>query len=246
MHEAFFRTCTDVKYNYMVRESLLFGVLLLAFVSCTTLESSSTPQNSLQIKHVYNYVDENKIMHVLGELQNIGNNAMTNVTVGAVFTDTEGDIINEYSRSPELRTINPGLASPFEILFIDIKNVDKVKNFKLHVNGTEGRPVPVNLQVKVDSSRQDIIGFYYINGIIFNSADTNANNSIAVATLYDKDGRVIAIGRGLAEPKDISSNSSANFGLAIIDKLQTPKGKSYSVVADSDSYVSIPTNTQEK
>jgi hypothetical protein len=185
-------------------------------------------------------------MHVLGELQNIGNNAMTNVTVGAVFTDTEGDIINEYSRSPELRTINPGLASPFEILFIDPKNVDKVENFKLHVNGTEGRPAPINLQIKVDSSRQDIIGFYYINGIIFNSADTNANNSIAVVTLYDKDGRVIAIGRGLAEPKDISSNSSANFGLAIIDKLQTPKGKSYSVVADSDSYVSIPINTQEK
>ena len=132
--KPFLETCTDVIYNYMVRESLLFGVLL-AFISCTTLESSSTPQNSLQIKHVYNYVDENKIMHVLGELQNIGNNAMTNVTVGALFTDTEGDIINEYSRSSELRTINPGLASPFEILFIDPKNVDKVKNFKLHVNG---------------------------------------------------------------------------------------------------------------
>ena len=98
--KPFLETCTDLKYNYMVRESLLFGVLLLAFMSCTTLESSSTPQNSLQLRHVYNYVDENKIMHILGELHNIGNNAMTNVTVGAVFTDTEGDIINEYSRSP--------------------------------------------------------------------------------------------------------------------------------------------------
>ena len=230
----------------MVREILLFGVLLLVFIPCTTLNSSSTPQNNLEIKHVYNYVDENKIMHVLGELQNVGNKAMTNVTVGATFTDPEGNIINEYNRSPELRTINPDFVSPFEVLFIDQKNVDKVKDFKLYVKGTEVRPAPVNLQIKVDSSRQDILGFYYINGIIFNSADNSANNSIAIATLYDKDGRVIAIGRGLAEPKDISGNSSANFGLAIIDKLQTHKGKSYSVVADSDSYVSIPTTTQEK
>ena len=60
------------------------------------------------------------------------------------------------------------------------------------------------------------------------------------------DGRVIAIGRGLAEQKDIPSNSGASFGLAIVDKLQTPKGDRYSVVADSDEYVSKPTITKEK
>ena len=153
----------------MLREILLFCVLLLVSISCTTLNSFSTPQNNLEIKHVYNYVDENKIMHVLGELQNVGNKAMTNVTVGATFTDPEGNIINEYNRSPELRTINPGFVSPFEVLFIDQKNVDKGLQTTCKV-----RPAPVNLQTKVDSSRQDILGFYYISGIIFNSADNGA------------------------------------------------------------------------
>ena len=149
-------------------------------------------------------------------------------------------------RSAELRTINPGFVSPFEILFIDQKNVNKIKDFKLNANGTEARTQPVDLQIKIDSSRQDILGFYYINGVIFNSGPTSANNSIAIATLYDMDGRVIAIGRGLAEPKDVSSNSGASFGLAIVDKLQTPKGDKYSVVADSDEYVSKPTIMKEK
>jgi hypothetical protein len=225
---------------------LLFEILFLYFISSTALNSYSVPQNNLEINHIYNYVDENKIMHVLGELENIGNKAMTNVTVGAIFLDSEGKIINEYKRSAELRTINPGFVSPFEILFIDQKTVDKVKDFKLYVNGIEARPPPVNLQIKVDSSRQDILGFYYISGIIFNSGPANANNSIAIATLYDTEGRVIAIGRGLAEPKDISSNSAASFGLAIVDKLQTPKGRSYSVVADSDAYVSNSTIAKEK
>lgn len=219
---------------------LLFGILFMFFMSFTTSNSYSTPQNNLEINHVYNYVDENKIMHVLGELKNFGNKAMTNVTIGATFFDSEGKIINEYRRSAELRTINPDFVSPFEVLFIDQKTVDKVKDFKLYVNGTESGPSPVDLQIKVDSSRQDILGFYYINGVIFNSGPATANNSIAIATLYDPGGRVIAIGRGLAEPKDISSNSGASFGLAIVDKLQTHKGKSYSVVADSDAYVSNP------
>ncbi|MGA7368522.1 MAG: hypothetical protein WBX01_05285 [Nitrososphaeraceae archaeon] len=225
---------------------LLFGILFLIFMSSTTLNLYSTPQKNLEINHVYNYVDENKIMHVLGEMKNIGSKAMTNVTIGATFFDPEGKIINEYKRSAELRTINPGFVSPFEILFIDQKTVDKVKDFKLFVNGTEAGPQPEDLQINVDSSRQDILGFYYINGVIFNSGKASANNSIAIATLYDTDGKVVAIGRGLAEPKDIPSNSGASFGLAIIDKLQTQKGRSYSVVADSDAYVSNTTIAKEK
>jgi hypothetical protein len=226
---------------------LLFGTLFLFFVSSPALNSYSTPQNSLEINHVYNYVDENKIMHVLGELMNVGNKAMTNITIGATFFDSEGKFLNEYKRSAEIRTINPGFVSPFEILFIDQGAVNRVENFELFANGTEaGSPSPVELQIKVDSSRQDILGFYYINGVIFNSGPASANNSIAIATLYDNAGRVIAIGRGLAEPKDISSNSTASFGLAILDKLQTPKGKSYSAVADSDAYVSNSVIAKEK
>ncbi|MGH9979487.1 MAG: hypothetical protein ACRD8Z_27165, partial [Nitrososphaeraceae archaeon] len=92
----------------MERKILLFGILFLFFISFTTLNSYSTPQNSLEINHVYNYVDENKIMHVLGELTNIGNKAMTNITIGATFFDSEGKFLNEYKRSAEMRTINPG------------------------------------------------------------------------------------------------------------------------------------------
>ena len=216
------------------------------FMSSTTLDSYPTPQNNIEVDHVSTYVDENRIMHVFGELKNIGNKSVTNVTIGATFFDSEGKIINEYKRSAELRTINPGFVSPFEILFIDQKNVNKIKDFKLNANGTEARTQPVDLQIKIYSSRQDILGFYYINGVIFNSGPISANNSIAIATLYDMDGRVIAIGRGLAEPKDASSNSGASFGLSIVDKLQTPKGDKYSVVADSDEYVSKPTITKEK
>src|SRR5687768_8043973 len=121
---------------------LLFGILFLFFMCFTTLNSYSSLQDNFEIKHVSSYVDENKIMHVFGELKNIGNKSMTNVTAGVIFLDSEGEIINEYKRSAELRTINPGTTSPFEVLFIDPKTVDEVKDFKLYVNGTETRSQP--------------------------------------------------------------------------------------------------------
>ena len=74
---------------------LLFGILLMFFMSSTTLDSYPTLQNNIEVIHVSTYVDENRIMHVFGELKNIGNKSVTNVTIGATFFDSEGKIINE-------------------------------------------------------------------------------------------------------------------------------------------------------
>src|SRR5215216_3063983 len=96
------------------------------------------------------------------------------------------------------------------------------------------------LKIQSDNSRLDILGFYYINGKILNGGPLTATDSSAIATLYDKDGKVIAIGRALAEPVNIGPDSQAAFGVAVTEKSQTYKIKSYSLIADSNQYVSLP------
>ncbi len=213
----------------------------MCFSEAVRINPYSYAENFFDIDHVSSYVDENGIMHVFGEVKNLGNRSMTNVTVSSIFFDSDGKIVNEFRRSSELRTINSGSISPFEILFLDRDNVDRVKNFKLYANGTETATQPLGLRTRIDSSRLDLLGFYYINGVIFNNGSLTTHNSIAIATLYDSDGRVVAIGRGLAEPTSINSKTDATFGLAVIDKPQTQKAKNYSILADSDEYVSMPT-----
>jgi hypothetical protein len=44
----------------------------------------------------------------------------------------------------------------------------------------------------------------------------------------------------LAEPVNIAPAGQAAFGLAATEKLQTYKIKSYSLIADSDQYISLP------
>lgn len=239
--KPFLGVCAYFMCHCMRGRILFYAILFLCFMGVTITNFYSYGEvDKFEINNVSHYVDENRIMHVFGELKNIGNTSVTNVTVGALFFDSDDRIITEFRRDAELRTINPGLVSPFEILFIDQENVDRVKNFDLYANGTGTGTQPLSLRANVESARLDLLGFYYINGMIFNDGPLIAHNSIAIATIYDLDGKVIALGRGLAEPKEIASNSSSSFGLAIVDRLQTHKARSYSIIADSDEYVSEP------
>jgi hypothetical protein len=197
--------------------------------------------NDFLIQNTSLFIDRSKIIHVYGEVKNISDKAMTNIVVKAIFYNANGKPLDEFQRSSEIRTINPGETSPFEILYINTKTVNSVKDFKLSVTGTvieESKPVV--LKVQPDNSRLDILGFYYINGRILNGGPSTATDSSVIATLYDKEGKVIAIGRALAEPVNIDPDSQAAFGLAVTEKLQTHKIKNYSLIAESDQYVSLP------
>ena len=219
---------------------LLFGTNVMMFIIHIEGGMAFAASDFL-IQNTSSFIDRNKIMHVYGEIKNLSDKAMTNVIVKASFYDTNGKLLNEFQRSSELRTINPEAISPFEILYIDTKTVNSIKDFKLSAIGTPiEKSKPTALKIHSDDSRLDILGFYYINGRILNGGPLTATDSTAIATLYDKNGKVIAIGRALAEPVNIGPYSQAAFGLAAIEKLQTYKVKSYSLMADSNQYVSLP------
>jgi hypothetical protein len=218
----------------------LFGTNIMVIIFNTEWRIAFAASDFL-IQKTSSFVDENKIMHVYGEVKNISNKAMTNVVAKALFYDANGKLLNEFQRSSELRTINPGGVSPFEILNINTKTVKNIKDFKLSVIGTPiEKSKPTALKIHSDNSRLDLLGFYYINGRIVNGGPLTATDSTAIATFYDRDDNIIAIGRALAEPVNITSDSYAAFGLVVTEKLQTYKIKSYSLIADSDQYVSLP------
>jgi hypothetical protein len=210
--------------------------------------SARIAPSDIEIGKTSSFVDENGIMHLYGEVRNLSTKPMSNVVVKASFFDDNGKLLNEFNRSTELSKLNPGGISPFEILYIDSKTVNQVRDFKIstEISSTpaENKLKPVRLEVNPTNSRLDIFGFYYINGIVVNNAKANSTNTLIIATLYDKNGNVIAIGRGLAEPLNITAGSNGVFGLVVSEKLQTYKTTSYSLIADSDEYTSVPTFTR--
>jgi hypothetical protein len=190
----------------------------------------------------FSYVDETKIMHILGEITNESDTAMSNVLITISFYDREGNPLDEFQRVPALRVINPGESSPFEILYIDQQTVDMVVNFTMSATGQETEQKEKQLKIISSNSRLDLLGTYFINAAARNEGQEIATNVIMIATLYDKDGRVVAVSKALAEAGPGSSNmtagSEAPFGISVTEKLQTYKTARYSLVADSDQYAS--------
>lgn len=190
----------------------------------------------------FSYVDETRILHVLGEIRNESDTAMRNVLIRASFYDSEGNLLDEFQRVPAMQVINPGESSPFEILYIDSQTAGAVTNFTMSATGQATGPKEKALTVIPSNSRLDILGTYYINAAARNEGQETADNAIMIATLYDSGGKVIAIGKALAEAgrgsSNITAGSQAPFGIAITQKLQTYKTAQYSLVVDSDQYVS--------
>jgi hypothetical protein len=196
-------------------------------------------EDDFRIQNTSSFIDESSIMHIYGEIVNTSNRSLSNVTAKGSFYDNSGKLLNEYRRDCELPTVNPDGICPFEILYIDTKTVKAVKDFKLSAVGTlDSKGKPNALKVFSEGSKLDMTGFYYINGRILNEGSEISTLTTIVATLYDKDGKVIALGRALAEPVSISPDIRASFGIAVTEKKQTYKTNSYSLVAYSNQYLS--------
>lgn len=206
------------------------------------MQSVAFAQQEFSFRNQSSFIDDNGIMHVVGEIKNESDKALKNVLVTALFYDTDGRLIGEYSRNTELRIINPGQTSPFEVLYIEQKSVDQVANYTLSAAGQESIVKEERLRIVSFSSRLDLLGTYYIYVLAKNEGQLDARNSIVIATLYDKENRTLAIGKALAEAgpgsSDMKPGSEAAFGVVITEKSQTYKAASYSLVVDSDEYLS--------
>lgn len=216
----------------------------LALVQNVLAQHEKKQQQQYQqfaIQKTSSHIDENNIIHVYGLVKNTSNKAFNNIIVKASFYNSSGQMINEFQRSTDLRTINPGETSPFEILYLDTKTVNDVKNYTLSASGEEAQTKARALRIVSNSSKLDtILGIYYIRGRVVNEGSEGTTNSMIIAPLYDKNGDVILVGRAQTEPVNISSHSEAAFDLPVTAAPQIFRVKGYSLLADSDQFVTIP------
>ena len=216
----------------------------LALVQNVLAQHEKKQQQQYQqfaIQKTSSHIDENNIIHVYGLVKNTSNKAFKNIIVKASFYNSSGQMINEFQRSTDLRTINPGETSPFEILYLDTKTVNDVKNYTLSASGEEAQTKARGLRIVSNSSKLDtILGIYYIRGRVVNEGSEGTTNSMIIAPLYDKNGDVILVGRAQTEPVNISSHSEAAFDLPVTAAPQIFRVKGYSLLADSDQFVTIP------
>jgi hypothetical protein len=182
--------------------------------------------------------DQSGLVHLYGQIKNISNESQKDVTVSATFYDKHGKYIGNASGIASVRSINSGQVSPFEIIFLDKEKSKLFSDYALNLTSKIGNQKPESIVLGTSKSRPDLFGYYYVSGRILNIGGEAATNVLAIASFFDDKGKIIGLSSAIAEPSNMTSGSMASFTIVMDDKLQSSKIKNYSLIIDSDQYVS--------
>lgn len=218
--------------------SVLKGILMFSSVFLLLINCPSYGGGNFEVLQTNTTFDQSGLMHLFGEISNISDRPQQDIAIFANFYDQSGKNIGNGSGIVPVRSLNMGDISPFEIILLDSEQSKDVSNYNLNFTSKAGSIKAENLVITSSQSRPDIFGYYYVNGRISNTGNDTATNVLAIASFYDKDGKIIGLSSAIAEPTNMTSLSTSSFTVVMDDKLQTSKIKNYYLTIDSDQYVS--------
>lgn len=164
---------------------------------------------------------------IVGEVANGLEYAVSGVTVRASY---EG---GESSSAALARTIPPGMRAPFEILLDG-----PAAGYDLDAEYAIGVPRSQVIEVTDSQMVRAPAGRAMITGTVANNGEITANGVSIAATLYGRDGGVVAVARELAVPDYLPSGGEARFVVPVRDV--PGEAAAYSVVAESEEYAAVP------
>jgi hypothetical protein len=81
---------------------------------------------------------------------------------------------------------------------------------------------------------------FFISGTVTNHDQRTANTIVIIATLYDRDGKVVATSKSYTEPEYLKAGGITPFVVLIEDKSQSQKAVDYSLMVESEEYTAVP------
>lgn len=164
---------------------------------------------------------------IVGEVANGLDYAISGVTVQASY---EG---GESSSAALTRTIPPGMRAPFEIVLDG-----GVRGYDLSTTYTIGVPRSQVIEVTDSQMERGSAGRTMITGTVANNGEITANGISMAATLYGRDGGVVAVAWARTSSDYLPSGEQARFVVPIHDI--DGEAAAYSVVAESEEYAAVP------
>ena len=73
-----------------------------------------------------------------------------------------------------------------------------------------------------------------------NNGDITANMINVVATLYDRDGKVLTVSKVQTQPDFLRAGEESHFLVPIYEKNQSMNVADYIIIAESDEYAAVP------
>jgi hypothetical protein len=210
--------------------------LLLLVLSLNNHPVQGYPNNDLKTIKVKLTQDQYKYKHLLGLVQNIGNNTVNQVIISARFLDSGNKSIGNFSKQTEITTLNPKEITPFDILIFDKNIYDKIKEYVVNINFNFTKDKDKKLVFISSKSHLDVNGFFFIDGKIKNIGQAYSNNTTVTSVTDNKNNELNGVWKAQTEPYSIPPSLEASFSIPITDKIQSFQISNYTLFAESDKY----------
>ena len=191
------------------------------------------------IQNDQQYIGDDDTLHIVGEIKNNLQVPLNQINIHVTLFDENEQLITIKETSSLLNTIMPGMKGPFDLILIN-NEAEKTKSYSLELDYKVSPPKNQVIDITESKLSRDNYNNLMITGTVTNRGDITANTVAVIATLYDKEGNVVAVSRVHPEPDYLRSDDYAFFVVTIPDKIQTRGINDYTLIAESEEYSAVP------
>ena len=215
----------------------MIKLFVVSIISLSLVFSSAWAQ--VAIINDQQYVSEDGTFHIVGEIENNSSVPLNQVVVTATFYDINKKTLDTVSTDSILETIMPGKKGPFDLFFIN-NVVSQIYQYSLNIKYKPTDYKTESLEILSSNAKRDMLDNFIISGTVTNHDQKTANTIVVIATLYDKDGKVVATSKTYTQPEYLKAGGITPFLVSIFDKSQSLKATDYSLMVESEEYAAVP------
>jgi hypothetical protein len=223
---------------------VLYCLILIGWTSYSVCPSVHAVAEVVILDNHSSYKDTAGYLHVVGEVENIGNTSARFVQVKGTFYDNQSNIILQENTFAMLEILPPGTKSPFDLFLVSSSPdiINRIDHYELNIDfiDTNQTLTRTLLLLSNNSYISNVTGYFYINGEIQNNGTEASTFTQAFATCYELNGTVVAVGSAFTNPYGLEYGQKAPFQILILSKEQSVLIATYDIQLKSDQAILIP------
>ena len=183
------------------------------------------------------YIGDDGTTHIVGEIINESDKPINQIEIIAIFY-SDGDAVYQTSTENLTNMIMPGMKGVFDLILTE--NIGYADSYTLDIDYKVTQPKDQVIEITSSEFTYGPVGNISIQGIVANNGEITANMVKVIATLYDRDGNVVAVSQTNTKPDYLRASDESFFLIPILDKTQVDEIVDYSLVAESEEYTAVP------
>ncbi len=185
------------------------------------------------------YIGDDGMLHIVGEIQNNSKSPLNKIKILAVLTDENGNVINKFDGKMMSNVLMPGMKGGFDII-TNQNNFNNKFSYELDFEYKLAAPKSQVIDITSSELTRDQLNNVVITGTLENNGEITANMINVIATLYDRDGKVLTVSKTQTQPDFLRAGEESHFLIPIYEKNQSTDAVDYTVIAESDEFAAVP------